>query len=565
MIKIFKRIKGKINKKKLTCKELKNSEYCLNEIDDKKLKEISFFAREIFEVKYKNNSKKILYLPSYYQSIFTRALDATFILSLQIRGAEIIPVLTNLFFKNEDVIYGGIFGNNNRFDNIFNYSNIENNLLTNLLNTSPISLSAFSSIEDDKEAELIAKNAKFDNVIFNDIDISEMAKKAVANMNNFPAMPMEKKYIDQYYWHIYNIVRLYKSYEKIINTIKPDTIVSNCPFYYKWQIPFHLAKKNKIPFYSYMLGERENTVFWSLDSLKLFDSSECWQSFKNSGLINNYKNLVEDSIIKRKNGKISHINFAPKQNKNTDTVKSIRDKINNKPSILFPSNILVDAVALQKSKSFNSCLEMIEETVNFFKNNPEFVCILKAHPGEKIFMKSGLNTTSLHLKNALIENKIHLPENVIFIDYYEEISSFDLYPLISGMATYSSSTAMEISWYGKNIITAHSSHYNVSEISYVPKNKNDYLFKLKEILTNNKINFDQIENGKTYYLLYYYFGLIDFKLIQGNDIDTIPTKLLYNRIEDLMTGKNKMLDYICNSILNHEPIFGENKWPPISV
>ena len=74
-----------------------------------------------------------------------------------------------------------------------------------------------------------------------------------------------------------------------------------------------------------------------------------------------------------------------------------------------------------------------------------------------------------------------------------------------------------------------------------------------------------IENGKIYYLLYYYFGLIDFKLIQGNDIETIPTKLLYNRIEDLMTGKNKMLDYICNSILNHEPIFAENKWPPISV
>lgn len=538
--------------------------------NDQILQSLGLEARKMLEEIDSQKIKKILYFPSYYQSKFTMVIDATFTLALQARGVEVIPVLTGFFYKKEDAIYGGHYGNSDRFSSLAEYSKRESELFTSLLNTPAIFLSAFLDEEIEAEAKKKAALANFENaknLFYHNINIGEIAEKVVANMNNMPAMPNEEIYIEQFRWHVYNVVRLFHCTQKIFQTIKPSAAISNCPFYYKWGIPYENARLLNVSWYSYMISERENTMFWSSDTNKILDSSPCWKSFKAANLYDSYPDLIEKAIEKRTKGQISHVKFAPKANQNSVRINEIVKRIDGRPALLFAGNVLVDASVLVKSDAFDACFDMVAKTIEYFQNHPEYVCILKAHPAEKVVAGSGTDVEKMYLKNVIASHNITLPENIIFIDCEEKVSSFDLYPLVKGMAAYTSSTTMEAGWLGLRTINALSSHYSCAEFVKIPKSSEEYKQQLTQILSKEdspEAKQDMMRNSKTYYLLYYFFAMVDLKIIQGNEIDAVEAKILYSSMADLLPGKNLALDYICDSIINGKPIFGENRWPPIT-
>jgi hypothetical protein len=72
----------------------------------------------------------------------------------------------------------------------------------------------------------------------------------------------------------------------------------------------------------------------------------------------------------------------------------------------------------------------------------------------------------------------------------------------------------------------------------------------------------RIELSRKYYFLYYYHARVDFKLFEGDDVNITPTRFLFDDVTALLPGKNAALDYICESILEGRPIFGDDRWPP---
>lgn len=544
-----------------------------NRVIDKKvdtqLRLMGELARQHLESVPMFKRKKALFFLGFHQSKFVALNDATLIMSLQLRGVEVIPVLSGFFYKNEDVIFGGKY-NSDRYRLVSRYSYNESYLLNALLRTEPISMAAFADAETELAAHKIAESAQFSDgqdLRFEGIDIGGMASKAVANMNNVPAMQDNADHLDQFRWHVYNVVRLIGATRSIIGSTSPDTILSNIPIYYRWRVPFLIARENKIPFYSYMLGERKNTVAWSSDTDGQFDSSPAWSGFMASGLYEKYKSVVSAGIEDRVGGRVSHIRYLRRANMNQRFVQNVRVRMRGRPAILFPVNVLVDAAALVSTDSFSSCMDMVASVIAFFKFHPEYVCILKAHPAESIWMGSGTDVSCMHLRNALHSSGLKLPENVIFIDYDQEVSSFDLYDMVKGLIAYTSSTCMEIAWLGKPVVTAHRAHYHVAGFAYCPTSAADFIQSLKGMLVGNCSEKEKkIEYlSRVYYLLYYYVCQMDLKLVEGNDIGSIPARLLYHDIGCLQPGSNDGLDYLCDSIINGLPIFSDSRWPPVTV
>ncbi|WP_076590894.1 hypothetical protein [Herminiimonas arsenitoxidans] len=550
--------------------KLATSPYVIDYKTDVILAKLGRAAREHLDKIPLSNRKKVLFFLGYHHSKFVALNDATIILALQLRGVDVIPVLSGFFYEKEDVIYGGVF-NDNRFNNQYRYAYSENALVGTLLSTDPVSLVAFANKQTEVKARTLADSITFSawrELEYSGFAVGEMAEKLVSNMNNVPAMLDTPDHLQQFRWHVYNVVRLIDASTALVKTINPDSIVSNTPFYYKWRIPFQVAQTYKIPFYSYTLGERKNTLAWATNTTKIFDSSPCWDSFKESDIYTKYQSIVEAGIEDRIHGRISHVSFLPGKNEEHVRIKEIRAAINGRPSILFPVNVLVDAAVLIPTKAFSSCLEMVIGVVEYFREHPEYVCLIKAHPAEKIWKSSGTDVSSMHLWSALQNAGVKLPENVLFIDYDEELSSFNLYELVRGLIAYTSSTCMEISWFGKRVITAHDAHYSCAGFTCVPESQEDFFQKLEKILRSGQgaLPDPEIQRlGRIYYLLYYYVCQIDCKLVEGNDIETIPAKLLYDSIDSLLPGGNAALDYVCDSILHGKPIFGENRWPPLTA
>lgn len=517
-----------------------------------------------------NQRKKILYFLGYQHSKFVALNDATTILALQLRGAEVMPVLSGMFYQKEDVIYGGVY-NQNRECRQLDYARAEATLASSLLYTNPVSISAFESVTIEQEAAALATSATFsvrNELSYGSFAVGEMAEKLVSNMNNCPSMLDTEEHLKQFKWHVYNIVRLIGASSSLIDAVAPQSIVSNVPFYYRWRVPFEIAKSRAIPFYSYVLGERKNTLAWARDSRKNFDVSDCWDSFSKSNMYSRYGDLIESGIQDRIGGRISHIPFAPKRKDNDGRLEKLRALLNGRPAVLFPVNVLVDAAVLVPTQAFPSCMDMVAEVVDYFRSNPQYVCLLKAHPAESLWKNTGVDVRSMHLRQALVNAGISLPDNVVFIDYDEKISSFSLYPLVHGLIAYTSTTCMEISWFGKRVITAHDAHYTCAGFARVPSSKEHFLEMLGQILAapdGGGANAELQHLGKTYYLLHHYVCQMDTKLVEGNDLETLPARLLYNDIESLLPGRNEALDYICDAILTGSPVFDAGRWPPVTA
>jgi hypothetical protein len=526
-------------------------------------------ARKILEGYSLKDRKKVLYFPGYYQSKFLAINDATMILALQIRGAEVIPVLSGYFYQQEDVIYGGVY-NKDRYNLQYRYAQNENILLTSLLQTEPVSLESFSDKRSIENAQKVVDSVTFNNITtikYKGIDIGTLAEKSVLNMNVIVVLKNEDYLLNQLKWHIFNIVRLIDTIEKIFDSVQPDVVVSNCPFYYKWNIPYKVASTKRIDFYSFLIGEKENSFYWSKNYETFYKSAQCWESYFSSGIYKKYNDLITADIQKRKNGDVSHIKYLKTYGQQRDTLMELKKKIYARPTVIFPVNALVDATVFVAAKTFSTCLNMVKEVVEYFKANPQYVCLMKAHPVEKIWLK---DYDSYKLKNILEREKIKLPENIIFIDNDSDLSSFDLYDIVNGLIAYSSTTCIEFSWTGKRSISVlENVHYACAGFTYIPNSRNDFFNHLQLLLSNEDIKPSDSncirELGRAYYFLYYHIILTNMKLFSGNDLGTVPTKLLYNSLDALKEGSNDSLDYICDAILSLKPIFGENRWPPVTL
>jgi len=564
---MYKKVVNKIKKSFLKYNNLTNIKSLFGTDNDSILYSLGRQAREQLESFPVNERKKILYFPSYYVSDYHALSDATNILSLQVRGAEVIPVLSGYFFQKEDIIFGGVY-NSDRFHSQYNYSQKENRLLTSLLMTEPISITPYLTRKDNLRADAFAQELSFDsiNIEYNGIKIGKLAENAVVNMSMTPEFEHTSESLEQFRCHISNLIRYIDACEQLLKTINPDVIITNFPFYYKWSIPNEIAKKMKIPVYSFFDSERPNAFSWSSESKICSDSSPCWNSYYNSNLYNKYEKIIDKAVNDRKEGNITHRAYINPSGRSTSEINKIIERMDGRNSILFSSNVLIDAAVLFPSELFNTCFEMIKEVIQFFKENPNYCCILKAHPAEKTIPDT--YPSGCRLIPALLNSGIALPENIILIDNNTKINSFDLYKIVNGLIAYTSSTSLEISFTGKKSLNALHSHYTCAGFCTVPKTKDDFFKKLTEMLScpiDEKTSNEIIKLGKAYYFLNRFIVQTDLKLFSGDQESVTPSRLLYNNIDALLPGKNEALDYICDSILTGKPIFGENRWPPITI
>jgi hypothetical protein len=227
---------------------------------------------------------------------------------------------------------------------------------------------------------------------------------------------------------------------------------------------------------------------------------------------------------------------------------------------------LFDAVVFQQnSGTFESCLDMIRSVVEWFTNNPQYFCILKAHPGEKYIVGIDVDVSYAICHSVLKRYDIRLPENVCFVDYDANVTVAGLFELVKGIIAYSSSVCMDAGLCGLPSISVLASHYSQADFSQTPNSKKDFFRMLEYMLQNENNNKDAIlDNARKYYFLYYCIGSIDYKLIKGNDVGSVPAEILFDSVDQLLAGRNEALDYICDSILNCKPIFGDNRWPSFS-
>jgi hypothetical protein len=144
---------------------------------------------------------------------------------------------------------------------------IELKVWRRILRVDPLEISQYFSETDAREFDQLGlQHLDFDHLkqlsIF-DFDVFKAETRVHANMTDSPVAddtPYAEEAIRD---HCSNIARYLIAFRNLFESIQPQTLVCNSTFYYKWSVPAHLAKKNNVEVYTYMLSEKPNSFFFS--------------------------------------------------------------------------------------------------------------------------------------------------------------------------------------------------------------------------------------------------------------------------------------------------------------
>ena len=206
---------------------------------------------------------------------------------------------------------------------------------------------------------------------------------------------------------------------------------------------------------------------------------------------------------------------------------------------IFP-NVPWDASLRYANKGFNGVHEWILDTIEMFKEKPNYQLLIKIHPSELRVMKSE-NTVLDFIKNHYDS----LPDNIKIIPPDTKISPYDLFQHIDIGIVYNGTIGMELSINDVPVVVAGRTHYGEKGFTFDVSTKKEY----KDVLFGNIMTLD--EDKKKLAKAYSYFYLIK-SFVPYDYVSMNPEKLKYGwnikSLDEFSEGKNKYLDHICNYI-----------------
>lgn len=507
-------------------------------------------------------------------SIYPPCFTHDFLLSqsLILRGAEIIPVICGKVQECECNVFGGIWGGytgdpeKDKEQSIKNCDYCQKSDLSLWNKTSNINALVLNDYISPQEKETLSQEliTAFDKKNYkewhyDDMPVGQWIVDIIRNNALVGDEKLVKNYDKYLYHYLKNIVFLIASYKKILNEIRPDFIVSNDSFYYQWAILEKLAVRNNIPFYSQWSGTRKKGWCYSLNGPAMaLDFDKVWTAFKKVKLSADELRTIDEFLEGRKSGNAMVLNTAD-PGKNSDELEEFVNIDFNKPTALLASNVIWDLAALNKDIQFNGMIDWVNRVIEFFRQNPQWQLIIKAHPAEQ---NKYIPETAQKLFDEINKHG-KLPSNVYFLGPKSKTNVYELLPRIKLGLVYTTTVGLEMACNGIPVITSGKSPYYAKGLTFDTANKNEYFAQIKSLLEQGLSDDEKSKlktSAKKFFFLYFYIyftslNLFDYSLIEN-------PKLLISGAEDLLPGKNVVLDYICDSVLKGQPIVSENRWPP---
>lgn len=522
------------------------------------------------------NGKTILF--AFCFSTFENCMYHDFFLaqSLKKRGCKIVPLICGGTQERECSVYGGVWGSKvkdekeGRIQNCKSCIGCDRRVWETWAGYDCIY--ARGEIEDDDRQ--IAKEyidqlniQKYKEWIYEGYPIGRWAWLTYCNNRLVSRITVMDEAFEKDFRNLaYNIILMIIATEKVCDRIKPDIIYSNDSTYYPWAIVEYIAKERGIPFYNaYGFNKDTYSYAYNVPTMKI-ELSGVWSTYKNRELTASEYKYICDYLKHRRSGSTMLINTANPSSIIKD-IKSdaIRGEIDKyKRTALMATNISWDGSALGREIQFDSIWDWVIETVLYFENHPEWQLIVRSHPAEKADILPEAREQFVPMILEYYHDK--LPDNIILIPSNADVNIYELFHNVSLGLVYTSTVGLEMVATGIPVVTSGDSPYYNRGFTYDTDTKEEY-FQMIDQLMKNGVEKETIEEYKKQALKFFY--LYYFKYMIPNYWCSYTyeggIKLKIKSGKELFPNQNPVWDYICDSIIEGQPIFSEDRMIPYSV
>ena len=215
---------------------------------------------------------------------------------------------------------------------------------------------------------------------------------------------------------------------------------------------------------------------------------------------------------------------------------------NSNPIVCLFTHVNWDACFDFASMIFETANEWVIESIKKMIDNNQVNWIIRIHPGD-------LTDGTVFTTDALIKKEFpNLPNHIKVIWSDMAVNSYSVYQLIDVGITIFGTVGVELSALGKPVILAGDAHYAGKGFVIDSSSRQAYFKHLDNSFAITLLSAEQIELAQQYAYSYFIQRQIPITMIDqskgghwgGLDI---------NKLNELLPGKNKALDKICEGIM----------------
>ena len=360
-----------------------------------------------------------------------------------------------------------------------------------------------------------------------------------------------------------------RTIQRVFEQCKPDVIVFHHGIYVPQGVIGQVARLAGIRVVNWAVGYRKQTFIYShKDTYHRTMIDEPVTDWKDHLLTADEQTRILTYLDSRRTSAQDWIKFNQEPEEN---VRRIRERLSlgTQPIILLLTNVTWDAQLYYKNNGFPSLLDWLEYTIRYFGNRPDLQLVIRVHPAEI----RGTMQTRQPVMAEMAKRIPQLPTNVHVVQPEDDLSTYALADMADCAVIYGTKTGVELTARGIPVIVAGEAWIRNKGLTIDVSTEQEYRNCLDQLPLGYRMSAEQIEMAVKYVYHYYFRRLIPVQAMVpvqppsnlvasamqkvANKLDTRKTPGLVqspyvanmNHLDDLLPGRDRGLDIICNGIM----------------
>jgi hypothetical protein len=221
----------------------------------------------------------------------------------------------------------------------------------------------------------------------------------------------------------------------------------------------------------------------------------------------------------------------------------------DQPYILLLTNVIWDAQLHYPNNAFSGMLEWIKHSIRWFIQHPELQLVIRVHPAEV--------TGTLPSRQLVVEEIRkefgNLPENIFLIGPENNLSTYILAEDCNAAIIYGTKTGVELAAKGIPVIVAGEAWIRNKGVTIDVSSPKQYDSILERLPFKSKMQEDQILRAKKYAYHFFFRRMIPLEFVKVPEKGIRPFEFQIENVDELIPGKHKGLDVICDGIIEGTP------------
>ena len=337
---------------------------------------------------------------------------------------------------------------------------------------------------------------------------------------------------------------------RLLDEYDPDVVTMLCGLFMPEYVMLTLARQRGKRVVVYEIGMlAQDTLMFQHNHTMNYDDVDGWERYKERPLTPDQDRDLNAYLEERRAGRLSVVNYWPSVEARERVVReSLGLDPAKKTAMLFP-NITWDTAMFESEVAFTSLLDWVDASVQYFIRHPEFQLVVRAHPAESILPGSQRESVADHV----LERFAPLPPGIIVVPSTSPISSYTLMDMADCGLCYASSTGIELAVRGVPVLVAGRVHYRGKGFTIDVDDATTYERQLDAVMAGQQpMPRERIaEIARRYAHFIYFRTSMPFDLVHCGEGE--HPVLTYASEKDLLPGRNRSLDIICDGIVAGTP------------